>query len=1047
MAAITGSTTTAWSSVSLGQVDFAANFVNAGPRLSQIMLQFRTAQFAVASAGSTRLVVDMFSGGRLTLVGSRLTTRTPLIREIDFRNPPDGSGEVIRAVGTFNGGIETLTAVTLGSPGFSETMNGTIQLIAASGNYTGTLTSLAARIGSTTVTFNGRFRLSGNMSAADITGTVTAIAVVNGGSAITMTGLSLPWDDVEAALANDTLTTVHDLFTYIGNRMTGNDAIIYTNNSGAGMSFHGGPGNDTIIIGGPHGDTLNGGDGDDVLDGGPGQDTIVGGDGNDRITMLITPGDTDTINAGPGFDTLILAGTVPGNGEVVVNLSLSDQVVSIGGAADGLVQANFEHLDASRVVGSVNVTGNSLDNTLIGSPGNDVLNGGTGNDTMIGGLGDDTYRVDSPGDIVREGRNAGIDKVFSPIDYTLGANLENLELTGGALIGRGNELNNVITGNGGPNTLYGMAGNDTLNGGAGDDTLIGGPGNDTLVGGAGNDTLIGGPGNDTLVGGSGNDTYVIGEGTDELIEQSGEGIDLVQSSITHALGPNFENLTLTGTKPINGRGNELNNVVIGNGAANVLEGGAGNDTLIGNGGNDRLDGGLGADRMEGGAGNDTYIVDSASDQVIETVAGSAGGVDLVVSSVSFTLGPNVEHLTLIGTANLNGTGNELNNVLIGNSGNNTLNGGSGADRMEGGAGDDTYIVDHVGDRVIETVAGSAGGVDLVVSSVSFTLGPNVEHLTLTGTANINGTGNGLDNILTGNSGNNVLLGLAGNDTLHGGDGDDVLDGGPGQDIVNGGGGNDRITMLVTAGNVDTINAGPGIDTLILTGAVAGNGEVVVNLSSTSDHVVSIGGVAETLVQIGFENLDASSITGYVTVTGSGGDNHIIGSNGHDRLMGGAGNDTLIGGAGNDILGGGSGNDLLISGAGNDIYLFGRGDGQDVIQDSSGTADRLQFNSGVNPLDLILSRQADDLRVAIRGTSDHVTVQHWYRSASNRVDILQAGNGQVLLSGQVQQLINAMAQFTTDTGLSWEAAAGGSGTTQQQAQFQGILAANWQSAGV
>lgn len=187
-----------------------------------------------------------------------------------------------------------------------------------------------------------------------------------------------------------------------------------------------------------------------------------------------------------------------------------------------------------------------------------------------------------------------------------------------------------------------------------------------------------------------------------------------------------------------------------------------------------------------------------------------------------------------------------------------------------------------------------------------------------------GTGNGLDNILTGNSGNNVLLGLAGNDTLHGGDGDDVLDGGPGQDIVNGGGGNDRITMLVTAGNVDTINAGPGIDTLILTGAVAGNGEVVVSLSSTSDQVVSIGGVAETLVQIGFENLDASRITGYVTVTGSGGDNHIIGSNGHDRLMGGAGNDTLIGGVGNDIY---------VIGPGRDVLMEELGEGTDLVESS------------------------------------------------------------------------------------------------------------------
>ena len=167
--------------------------------------------------------------------------------------------------------------------------------------------------------------------------------------------------------------------------------------------------------------------------------------------------------------------------------------------------------------------------------------------------------------------------------------------------------------------------------------------------------------------------------------------------------------------------------------------------------------------MVGGAGNDTYRVDNAGDVVIEA---TGQGTDLVQSSVSFSLGGQyIENLTLTSTANINGTGNSLANVLTGNAGRNVLDGGTNADRMVGGAGNDTYRVDNAGDVVIEA---TGQGTDLVQSSVSFSLGGQyIENLTLTGTANINGTGNTLANILTGNSGANILDGGAGSDTLRG----------------------------------------------------------------------------------------------------------------------------------------------------------------------------------------------------------------------------------------------------------------------------------------
>src|SRR6185503_1337604 len=166
-----------------------------------------------------------------------------------------------------------------------------------------------------------------------------------------------------------------------------------------------------------------------------------------------------------------------------------------------------------------------------------------------------------------------------------------------------------------------------------------------------------------------------------------------------------------------------------------VTGSAFNDLLVGDKNANVLDGGAGSDTMDGGDGNDIYIVDRAADHVNESV----GGVDTVRSSVSYTLGANLENLILTGTA-LSGTGNGLDNTIFGSDGNNTLNGAGGADNMRGGLGNDTYIVDELGDTVIET--DPAGGTDTVRSSISFILGTNVENLILTGGAAINGSGNG-----------------------------------------------------------------------------------------------------------------------------------------------------------------------------------------------------------------------------------------------------------------------------------------------------------------
>lgn len=432
---------------------------------------------------------------------------------------------------------------------------------------------------------------------------------------------------------------------------------------------------------------------------------------------------------------------------------------------------------------------------LEGGSGNDTLNGGRGADTMTGGLGDDLYLVDDAGDSTIEAVNEGTDTVQATISWTLATNLENLTLLGNAAInGSGNELANLLRGNAAANTLQGGAGHDRLEGGDG------------------NDILIGGSGNDTMAGGQGDDLYSVDATGDAVTEEANGGLDTVQSTVSWTLGANLENLTLLGTNAINGSGNALANTLIGNSGANTLNGGGGNDTLEGGDGNDTLIGGTGSDTLIGGLGDDLYSVDSAGDTIIEQ---ANGGLDTVQSSISWVLGAHLENLTLIGNTAINGTGNALSNTLRGNSANNILAGGDGDDLLDGGAGndtlsgglgDDTYVVDAIGDSITES---SSGGQDTVRSSISWTLGTNLEDLVLLGNGAINGSGNERANTITGNGGNNTLLGAAGNDTLIGGGGNDTLNGGSGADVLTGGTGNDRFVLanltdsLITG--MDTIN--------------------------------------------------------------------------------------------------------------------------------------------------------------------------------------------------------------------------------------------------
>lgn len=371
--------------------------------------------------------------------------------------------------------------------------------------------------------------------------------------------------------------------------------------------------------------------------------------------------------------------------------------------------------------------------------------------------------------------------------------------------------------------------NDLIFTGTGDFRGTGNALANKIVGGAGNDILIGNGGPDVLSGRMGDDKYYVDNKAQTIVDTG--GIDTVYSSVDWRLQSGLEHLIYTGTAGATLQGNKGSNRIVG---------GIGDDRLIADGGKDTLEGGL---------GNDTYVLRSGLHSIFDS-----GGTDTVITSVSYSLQQDLENLTLSGTANVNARGNDLNNVLIGNGGHNILDGGQGADIMQGGAGNDTYFVENIGDRTIETDEDGtdSGGIDLVRSFLgSFALDAGIENLTYVGAGNFEGTGNDLANIITGGAGNDRLLGGKGNDRLVGGLGADILDGGAGADILIGGQGFDIFVLIKGQSNSDVISdfLGNGAnrgDSIRLIGWGEG--------TTITKEATSVTGVGTTLAQPPSSNL-------------------------------------------------------------------------------------------------------------------------------------------------------------------------------------------------
>ncbi|BEV16155.1 calcium-binding protein [Herbaspirillum sp. DW155] len=747
-------------------------------------------------------------------------------------------------------------------------------------------------------------------------------------------------------------------------------------------------------------------------------------------TLNFGPGQIKVLNNRPGC----LIGT-DGNDLLDPNLGTSNYSVNIqagpfrqfaGGGGDDLIN------------------GSKGDDILWGGDGKDLLWGKEGDDQLYGEDGDDQLVGDDGNDLLSGG--AGADHIFGGMgnDRIWGGDGDD-QLYGNDLILKG--VKGLQAGQTDDDQIVGGAGNDSISGGFGNDQLWGGTGDDTLYGDDGDDRLYGDQGNDLLCGGAGNDVLQGGDGDDVLYGDSRPAYAAVANDL---------------------------------GGDDLLYGGAGNDTLHGGAGNDLLDGGAGNDYMEGGKGDDTYVVDCSGDIVVEQ---ANEGRDTVIASCSYTLTAYVEDLHLAEGGRFNGTGNTRDNLITGNSQDNLLDGGQGADTLIGGKGNDTYVVDDIGDKVVE-LAGE--GIDTVYSKISHTLGDNLENLTLMDSTSAQaGTVNGKAVL---------VYGFPHNDDLDYSQGDEV----PGyrgtcgetsvanicimsglqeteadvvkraiangwcrtqadNDALRGGSSQyDQMKLLESFGLPAEVS--DGYDQARLTRLLKdGRGVLIaVNAGKLWDEPDDVeGGVLNHVVTVTGVACDASSgeVLGfYIADSGRGqvadacrylsaDDMRKVADadgasmvytrdsikirNEHIDATGNALDNVLTGNRGNNILSGGRGDDILIGGTGNDTYVFARGDGRDQIIDSDatrGNQDVLQFKD-IRQTNLWFSQAGQDLQIDVLGSSDRITIRDWYlggkSGADHHVERIRTAEGYTLYDTDVAQLVQAMASFAPPAPLQAE----------------------------
>jgi Ca2+-binding RTX toxin-like protein len=783
--------------------------------------------------------------------------------------------------------------------------------------------------------------------------------------------------------------------------------------------------NDNDIDGLAGDDVIYGLEGNDTLDGGTGNDTLFGSEGSDAYRFGRGSGQDTVIDwnvTGTDLDTITMAPDVLAEDVRVIADQNGSLVLSVNGTADQLTLSDFLYdpysqnkqvlFEDGTVWDADTLLSRAEGPTIVGTEYSDYLVGTDLNDTIIGLEGDDF--IDGSG---------GADVLYGGLD------------------------NDEMLGGDGNDTLYGEAGDDTLSGGSGS----GGGGGagfaasfaegfcEADCGEGGGGGSHGTTGDDILIGGEGHDTYLfnLGDGVDTVRDTAlagdgnrirfGEGItqaDLffnhVDDVLTIGVGQNGDALRLEGFDPTNANGSLVaETLVFADGTEAALSsflrpqptivGTAGDDTLIGTLDQDIVDASDGNDVVLAGDGNDTIDGETGND----ALRGEAGN-DLLTG----------------GAGNDNLGGGSGDDTLDGGAGDDVLYGEAGADSLLGGEGNDTLYTD-AGDTISGVIDGGAG-VDLLfiqdTRGVTLDVGQASIEVAFGGAGNDTFTTNGTGPaVLRGEAGNDSLSGGAGNDNIEGGMGDDILDGGAGDDLLRGDAG------------VDTLQGGDGNDTLY-----ADADDTVIDGGAGTDLLFVQGATGVTL-DVGQASIEvAFGGAGNDTFTTSGpGPAVLRGEAGNDSLSGGAGNDNIEGGLGDDMLAGGAGDDVLYGGEGDDIYHFNVGDGQDTITENvtaSGNMDEVFFGSGIDPLHMILKQQADNLELAFAGTNDRLTVRDWFRYPESQVERLTTGDGGRLLNTNVNQLIQAMATYSANSGMSWADA-----IQQRPDEVQAVVAAYWEPA--
>ncbi|MGE5546731.1 MAG: hypothetical protein ACM33T_07535 [Solirubrobacterales bacterium] len=657
---------------------------------------------------------------------------------------------------------------------------------------------------------------------------------------------------------------------------------------------------DTPALGGYGHDTITGTENGDEIDGGWNSDSMIGGAGDDTYYVdNANDAITETGEEGSGNDTVHTTVTYT-LGANVENLTLEDGAGAINGTGNGLANT---------------LTGNGAVNTLDGGDGNDTLSGGGGNDTLIGGGGTDTATFDGNLDdytltLAYDATTAAV----TSVKVINQASFETVTVTGVEIIHFGDGFDVHF-------------GDRILDADQGDDPQSGGYGKETIYGGVGDDFINGGYAADTMIGGDGNDTYYVDNTADVVSEVAGQGDDIVYATATYTLGAEVESLVLTGTTAINGTGNATDNTLTGNLGVNTLSGLGGNDTLMGGGGNDTLIGGDGTDVAVFNGELSEYTATLASGKVTLSRAAYSELNDdgVMVLRPAFTaILDSVETVRFatelgdidIGVAPVNTTGDGeilgsfAADTLKGGAGGDILNGYWGIDTLTGGDGDDTYYVDNSKDVITEV---ADQGYDIVFASDTYTLGANVEDLTLEGGKAINGTGNELGNVIEGNAAANVLSGMAGDDTLYGHGGNDTIDGGANTTVVDQFEGGDHV---VFEGNLEDFWITSDGTTVKVTHAAE---QVFDDLTGTWTTIPSW---TASVTKVEFFDFDDQTVQmAPMTITADSGIDFI----------GGFGNDTITGTDGGDEINGRAGGDTMTGGQGDDHYTVD--DAKDVVKES------------------------------------------------------------------------------------------------------------------